>query len=75
MPERTPHNLLPRKRVDRHQRSVINNVNASPKMLNTLYIKKVKVLADMFRDYGIKVYLSVNFASPMAEGGLKTATR
>lgn len=53
--------------------SVINNVNASPKMLNTLYIKKVKVLADMFRDYGIKVYLSVNFASPMAEGGLKTA--
>lgn len=53
--------------------SVINNVNASPKMLNATYIKKVKVLADLFRDYGIRVYLSVNFASPMAEGGLPTA--
>lgn len=33
----------------------------------------MKVLADLFRDYGIRVYLSVNFASPMAEGGLPTA--
>lgn len=53
--------------------SVINNVNASPKMLDAAYINKVKVLAALFRDYGIKVYLAVNFASPMAEGGLKTA--
>ena len=53
--------------------SVLNNVNASPKMLSTVYINKVKVIADILREYGIKTYLSVNFASPMAEGGLKTA--
>ena len=53
--------------------SVLNNVNASPKMLSTIYINKVKVIADILREYGIKTYLSVNFASPMAEGGLKTA--
>lgn len=53
--------------------SVINNVNASPKILSTEYLQKVKMLADIFRPYGIKLYLSVNFASPMALGGLQTA--
>ena len=53
--------------------SVLNNVNASPKMLSTEYINKVKVIADILRQYGIKTYLSVNFASPMALGNLKTA--
>ena len=53
--------------------SVLNNVNASPKMLSTEYINKVKVIADILRQYGIKTYLSVNFASPMALGKLKTA--
>ena len=53
--------------------TVLNNVNASPKMLSPIYINKVKEIADIFRPYGIKVYLSVNFASPMALGGLKTA--
>lgn len=53
--------------------AVLNNVNASPKMLATDYLKKVKVLADIFRPYGVKVYLSVNFASPMGLGGLETA--
>ncbi|MGM9697448.1 MAG: alpha-glucuronidase [Prevotella sp.] len=53
--------------------SVLNNVNASPKMLSTEYINKVKVIADILREYGIKTYLSVNFASPMALGNLKTA--
>ena len=46
--------------------TVLNNVNASPKMLSTLYINKVKEYADILRPYGIKVYLSVNFASPMS---------
>lgn len=45
--------------------TVLNNVNASPKMLSALYINKVKQYADILRPYGIKVYLSVNFASPM----------
>ena len=45
--------------------TVLNNVNASPKMLSAVYINKVKQYADILRPYGIKVYLSVNFASPM----------
>ena len=45
--------------------TVLNNVNASPKMLSAIYINKVKQYADILRPYGIKVYLSVNFASPM----------
>jgi alpha-glucuronidase len=45
--------------------TVLNNVNASPKMLSTLYLNKVKEIADILRPYGIKVYLSVNFGSPM----------
>lgn len=53
--------------------SVLNNVNASPNMLTTEYIKKVKVIADLLRHYGIKTYLSVNFASPMVLDGLETA--
>ena len=45
--------------------TVLNNVNASPKMLSSLYLNKVKEIADILRPYGIKVYLSVNFGSPM----------
>ena len=53
--------------------TVLNNVNASPKVLSAAYLQKVKEIADILRPYGIKVYLSVNFASPMALGKLKTA--
>src|SRR5574344_942532 len=53
--------------------TVINNVNASPKILTDVYINKVKYIADVLRPYGIKVYLSINFASPITLGGLKTA--
>ena len=53
--------------------TVLNNVNASPKMLSAPYIQQVKEIAAILRPYGIKVYLSVNFASPMALGKLKTA--
>ena len=53
--------------------TVLNNVNASPQQLLSSTLIKVKALAELFRPYGIKVYLSVNFASPMKLGGLKTA--
>lgn len=53
--------------------SVLNNVNASPKMMTAEYINKVKVIANILRPYGIQVYLSINFASPMALGYTKTA--
>jgi len=53
--------------------TVLNNVNASPKVLSAPYINKVKEIAAILRPYGIKVYLSVNFASPMTLGKLKTA--
>ncbi|MBP5408558.1 MAG: alpha-glucuronidase [Prevotella sp.] len=53
--------------------SVLNNVNASPKMLTKEYLKEVKKIADILRPYGIRVYLSINFATPMALGDTKTA--
>lgn len=72
-----PHTLSPRyKEYARANASigingtVLNNVNASPKILSSEYITKVKSLADIFRPYGIRVYLSVNFASPKVLGGL-----
>ncbi len=53
--------------------TVLNNVNASPKMLTPIYINKVKKIADILRPWGIKVYLSVNFGSPKALGDVNTA--
>lgn len=53
--------------------SVLNNVNAASEMLSIGYLQKVKVLADIFRPYGIKVYLCVNFDSPKELGGVPTA--
>ena len=53
--------------------TVLNNVNASPLILSAGYLEKVKVLADIFRPYGIKVYLSINFSSPAELGGLPTS--
>nr|WP_302830898.1 alpha-glucuronidase [uncultured Bacteroides sp.] len=53
--------------------TVLNNVNASPKILSAEYLEKVKALADVFRPYGLRVYLSVNFASPMVLDSLPTA--
>ena len=51
----------------------LNNVNASPKILTPAYLSKVAALADVFRPYGIHVFLSVNFASPKVLGPLETA--
>ena len=53
--------------------TVLNNVNASPKMLTTPYLKEVSTIADILRPYGIKVYLSINFATPKALGDTETA--
>ena len=53
--------------------TVLNNVNASPKMLTRTYINKVKEIAGILRPWGIKVYLSVNFGTPKALGATKTA--
>src|SRR5690606_33173860 len=53
--------------------TVINNVNADPRMLTDQFLEKTAVLADMFRPWGIRLYLSVNFDSPRRIGGLKTA--
>jgi len=53
--------------------TVLNNVNASPKMLTRPYLLEVQRIAKILRPYGIKVYLSINFATPMALGETKTA--
>ncbi len=53
--------------------AVLNNVNASPKMLTTSVILMTKKYADVLRPYGIKVYLAVNFSSPAVVGGLENS--
>ena len=53
--------------------TVLNNVNTQPYILHEDYLEKVAALASVFRRYGITVFLSVNFASPMILGGLDTA--
>ena len=52
---------------------VLNNVNASPDILTPRFLDKVAALADVFRPYGIRVYLSANFGAPVALKQLKTA--
>ena len=53
--------------------TVLNNVNAKPEALSTESLQKTKAIADQLRPYGIRVYLSINFASPIKVGGLETA--
>ena len=73
---------LPVDRIDRYGRLnqklgingiVLNNVNANPAILDEGHLRRVAAIADILRPYGIQVYLSVNFASPAALGGLPTA--
>jgi alpha-glucuronidase len=52
---------------------VLNNVSAQAEILTPLYIAKIAALANVFRPYGIKVYLSARFSAPIELGGLKTA--
>lgn len=53
--------------------SVLNNVNATPEILRHDYLERVAEIADIMRPYGVRVYLSVNFSSPAALGGLDTS--
>ena len=53
--------------------SVLDNVNASPLILSSEYLERVKAIAEVLRPYGIKTYLSVKFSSPALVGGLKTS--
>ncbi|WP_058835921.1 alpha-glucuronidase family glycosyl hydrolase [Luteimonas abyssi] len=53
--------------------TVLNNVNANAQILTPMYLDKVRVLADTFRPWGIRVYLSARFSAPMEIGGLPTA--
>jgi alpha-glucuronidase len=53
--------------------TVLNNVNASAVSLTPLYLRKTAALADLFRPYGLHVYLSARFSAPIEIGGLKTA--
>jgi alpha-glucuronidase len=53
--------------------AVINNVNADVRILSPEYLAKVAALAEMWRPYGVRMYLSANFAAPSRLGGLKTA--
>jgi alpha-glucuronidase len=51
----------------------ITNVNANARILTPDYLKKVAALADVFRPYGVKMFLTARFSAPIEIGGLKTA--
>lgn len=53
--------------------SVLTNVNADAKVLTAAYLEKVQAIANVFRPYGIRVYLTARFSAPMEIGGLETA--
>jgi alpha-glucuronidase len=53
--------------------AVINNVNADPRILSPENLRKVAALADVWRPYGVRMYVSANFAAPVRLGGLRTA--
>lgn len=53
--------------------TAINNVNADPRILTDQFLEKVAALNEVFRQYGIKTYLSINYDSPRAFGDLDTA--
>ncbi|WP_447785399.1 alpha-glucuronidase family glycosyl hydrolase [Stenotrophomonas bentonitica] len=53
--------------------TVLNNVNANAQSLAPQYLDKAAALAEVFRPYGIRVYLSARFSAPIELGGLKTA--
>jgi alpha-glucuronidase len=53
--------------------TVLNNVNANSEVLTAKYLEKIAVLADVFRPFGIRVYLSARFSAPIELGKLPTA--
>jgi len=53
--------------------TVVTNVNANSLVFRPDYLEKAKALADVFRPYGVKIYLTARFSSPVELGGLSTA--
>ncbi len=53
--------------------AAINNVNANAQNLSDEYLRKTAKIAEVFRPYGVRVFLSARFSAPMELGGLKTA--
>jgi alpha-glucuronidase len=53
--------------------AVLTNVNANALILTKEYLGKVAALANVFRPYGVKVYLTARFSAPVEIGKLKTA--
>jgi alpha-glucuronidase len=53
--------------------SALNNVNADSRALSAQYLRKASAIADIFRPFGIRIYLSARFSAPIELGGLKTA--
>jgi alpha-glucuronidase len=53
--------------------TVLTNVNANATVLTAAYLEKAAALADVFRPWGIRVYLTARFSAPMEIGGLETA--
>ncbi len=51
----------------------VNNVNADPRMITDQFLEKLVTIAKALRPYGIKVFISINYQSPITVGGLKTA--
>jgi alpha-glucuronidase len=53
--------------------SALNNVNANARSLSAEYLRKAAAVANVFRPYGVRIYLSARFSAPIELGGLKTA--
>jgi alpha-glucuronidase len=53
--------------------AVINNVNADIKFISAEYLPKIAALAAVWRPYGVRLYLAVNFSAPVTAGGMKSA--
>jgi alpha-glucuronidase len=53
--------------------SLLNNVNANAQILTDDYLRKVAAIADVFRPFGVRVFISARFSAPIDLGGLKTA--
>ncbi len=50
----------------------INNVNADPRVVSAAYLPEVARVADVFRPWGVRLLLSLDFASPRKIGGVET---
>jgi alpha-glucuronidase len=53
--------------------AILNNVNTQIEILDSKFLAKAAALADCFRPYGVRVYLSAPFSAPLQLGGLSTS--